>query len=144
MVCRHVHVYHSSVGTPQGLLHTPGGGRHQSISFSTVSRFERLTTWPALYIGHVVSNGNKFQLAGGCRQCQRWDESDQYEPEAHTTRSGSTQPTRCGYAHLLIPHMHAHSPTPQMSPPHSARTPTASPSLHQQQVFFRSSVMWTL
>ena len=89
MVCRHVshHVYHPSVGMPQGLHHPPGSRRHQSISFSTVSRFERLTAWPASYIGHVVSNGNKFQPAGGCRRCQRWDESDQYEPEAHTTRS---------------------------------------------------------
>ena len=137
MVCHHVshHMYHSSVG-PRVASYIR---RSSPIIFLLNSiPVERLTAWPASYIGHVVSNGMNFNLpvrAVGVNVGMNLTNMNlKLAPRAAHIR--------CGYAHLLTPHMHAHSPTPQMSPPCGGRTPKATPSLHQQQVVSRSGTTY--
>ena len=79
---------------------------------------------PAYNIGHVASNTN-FNLPTPMNlklpsRAMPW-----------VTAQRNSQ-AAVAIAQSLSPHMHAHSPTPQVSPPRGGQTPTASPSLHQQ------------
>jgi enhancer of polycomb-like protein len=94
---------------------------------------------PAYNIGHVVSNGTNFNLpvgAVGVNVGTNLTNVNLKLPPSRTmpwpTAQRSSQAV--AIAQSLSPHMHAHSPTPQVSPPRGGQTPTASPSLHQQQL----------
>jgi enhancer of polycomb-like protein len=96
-------------------------------------------TRAASYIGHVVSNGTNFPLpvgAVGVNVGTNLTNVNLKLPPSRavpwTTAQRNSQAV--AIAQSLSPHMHAHSPTPQVSPPRGGQTPTASPSLHQQQM----------
>jgi enhancer of polycomb-like protein len=94
---------------------------------------------PASYIGHVVSNGTNFNLPVGAIGVNVGMNLTNMNLKLAPTRTvpwaaAQRSPQAVAIAHSLSPHMHAHSPTPQVSPPRGGQTPTASPSLHQQQV----------
>jgi hypothetical protein len=57
-----------------------------------------------------------------------------------TTVQRNSQPV--AIARSLSLHMDAHSPTPQVSPTHGGQTPSASPSLHQQQMVSRTGATY--
>lgn len=92
----------------------------------------------ASYIGHVVSNGANFNLpvgAVGVNVGMNLTNMNLKLPPTRTVPwTAQRSPQAVAIAHSLSPHMHAHSPTPQVSPPRGGQTPTASPSLHHQQV----------
>ncbi|KAI0300651.1 enhancer of polycomb-like-domain-containing protein [Multifurca ochricompacta] len=93
---------------------------------------------PASYIGHV-SNGTNFNLpvgAVGVNVGMNLSNINLKLPSTRPMQWATTQrsPQAVAIAHSLSPHMHPHSPAPQVSPPRGGQTPTASPSLHQQQV----------
>jgi enhancer of polycomb-like protein len=94
---------------------------------------------PASYIGHVVSNGANFNLpvgAVGVNVGMNLSNMNLKLPPSRPMPWAAAQrsPQAVAIAHSLSPHMHAHSPAPQVSPPRGGQTPTASPSLHQQQI----------
>jgi len=94
---------------------------------------------PASYIGHVVSTGTNFNLpvgAVGVNVGMNLGNMNLKLPSSRTMQWATAQrsPQAVAIAHSLSPHMHAHSPTPQVSPSRSGQTPTASPSLHHQQI----------
>ena len=85
----------------------------------------------AAYIGHVVSNGANFNLpAVGVTNLTNL----KLAPSRTIPWAAQRGSPAVAIAQSLSPHMHAHSPTPQVSPPRGGQTPTASPSLHQQQM----------
>ncbi len=91
---------------------------------------------PASYIGHVVGNGTNFNLpVGPVGVGMNLNMNLKLAPSRPMPSWATAQrsPQAVAIAHSLSPHMH-HSPTPQVSPPRGGQTPTASPSLHQQQV----------
>jgi enhancer of polycomb-like protein len=92
----------------------------------------------ASYIGHAVSNATNFSLPAGAVGVNVGINLTNMNLKLPPTRTpwatAQRSPQAVAIAHSLSPHMHAHSPTPQVSPPRSGQTPTASPSLHQQQV----------
>jgi len=91
---------------------------------------------PASYIGHVVGNGTNFNLpvagVGGMTLSNMNLKLAPSRPMPWAAAQRS--PQAVAIAQSLSPHMHAHTPAPQVSPPRGGQTPTASPSLHQQQV----------
>jgi enhancer of polycomb-like protein len=96
---------------------------------------------PASYIGHVVNNGANFNLPVGAVGVNVGMNLGNMNmnlklPPSRPMPWGAAQrsPQAVAIAHSLSPHMHPHSPAPQVSPPRGGQTPTASPSLHQQQV----------
>ncbi|KAI0262080.1 enhancer of polycomb-like-domain-containing protein [Gloeopeniophorella convolvens] len=94
---------------------------------------------PASYIGHVPGNGPHFNLpmgAVGVNVGMNLSNMNLKLPSSRQMQWAAAQrsPQAVAIAHSLSPHMHAHSPTPQVSPTRGAQTPSASPSLHQQQV----------
>ena len=94
---------------------------------------------PASYIGHVVSNGTNFNLPVGAVGVNVGTNLTNVNLKLQPSRAVPWTTTQrnsqaVAIAQSLSPHMHAHSPTPQVSPPRSGQTPTASPSLHQQQM----------
>jgi enhancer of polycomb-like protein len=94
---------------------------------------------PASYIGHVVSNGTNFNLPVGAvgvnvGAMNLSNMNLKLPPSRPMSWTNQRSPQAVAIAHSLSPHMHAHSPTPQVSPPRGGQTPTSSPSLHQQQV----------
>ena len=85
----------------------------------------------AAYIGHVVSNGANFNLpAVGVTNLTNL----KLAPSRTIPWAAQRGSPAVAIAQSLSPHMHAHSPTPQVSPPRGGQTPTTSPSLHQQQM----------
>ena len=96
---------------------------------------------PASYIGHVVSNGTNFNLpvgAVGVNVGMNLSNMNLKLPPSRpmpwVAAQRSPQGVAIAHSLSLSPHMHAHSPAPQVSPPRGGQTPTASPSLHHQQV----------
>ena len=92
---------------------------------------------PASYIGHVVSNGANYNLPVGTVGVNVGMNlaSMKLAPSRPIPWVGAQRsPQAVAIAQSLSPHMHAHTPTPQVSPPRGGQTPNASPSLHQQQV----------
>jgi len=92
----------------------------------------------ANYIGHVVGNGANFNIpvgAVGVNVGMNLNMNLKLPPSRtmQWTTAQRSSPA-VAIAHSLSPHIHAHSPTPQVSPSRGGQTPTASPSLHQQQV----------
>jgi hypothetical protein len=87
---------------------------------------------PAYNIGHVASNTN-FNLPVGAMGVGNVNLKlpSRAMPWVTAQAQRSSQ-AAVAIAQSLSPHMHAHSPTPQVSPPRGGQTPTASPSLHQQ------------
>jgi enhancer of polycomb-like protein len=92
----------------------------------------------ASYIGHVVGNGTNFNLpvgAVGVNVGMNLNMNLKLPPSRTMPwPTAQRSSPAVAIAHSLSPHIHAHSPTPQVSPPRGGQTPTASPSLHQQQV----------
>ena len=94
---------------------------------------------PASYIGHVVSNGTNFNLPVGAVGVNVGTNLTNVNLKLQPSRAvpwttAQRNSQAVAIAQSLSPHMHAHSPTPQVSPPRGGQTPTASPSLHQQQI----------
>jgi len=95
---------------------------------------------PASYIAHAVGNGANFNLPVGAVGVNVGmnlaNMNLKLAPPRPIPWVATTQrsPQAVAIAQSLSPHMHAHSPAPQVSPPRGGQTPTASPSLHQQQV----------
>ncbi len=94
---------------------------------------------PASYIGHVVGNGTNFNLPVGAVGVNVGMNLSNMNLKLAPSRpipwvAAQRSPQAVAIAQSLSPHMHAHTPAPQVSPPRSGQTPTASPSLHQQQV----------
>ena len=96
-------------------------------------------TRPASYIGHVVGNGTNFNLPVGAVGVNVGMNLANMNLKLAPSRpmpwaAAQRSPQAVAIAQSLSPHMHAHTPAPQVSPPRGGQTPTASPSLHQQQV----------
>jgi enhancer of polycomb-like protein len=95
---------------------------------------------PASYIGHVVGNGANFNLPVGAVGVNVGMNLGNMNLKLAPPRpipwvaAAQRSPQAVAIAQSLSPHMHAHTPAPQVSPPRSGQTPTASPSLHQQQL----------
>ncbi|KAI9437906.1 enhancer of polycomb-like-domain-containing protein [Lactarius psammicola] len=95
---------------------------------------------PASYIGHVVGNGTNFNLPVGAVGVNVGMNLANMNLKLAPSRpmpwvaAAQRSPQAVAIAQSLSPHMHAHTPAPQVSPPRGGQTPTASPSLHQQQV----------
>ena len=95
---------------------------------------------PASYIGHVVGNGANFNLPVGTVGVNVGMNLANMNLKLAPPRpipwvaAAQRSPQAVAIAQSLSPHMHAHTPAPQVSPPRSGQTPTASPSLHQQQL----------
>ena len=94
---------------------------------------------PASYIGHVVSNGANFNLPVGAVGVNVGTNLTNVNLKLQPSRAvpwttAQRNSQAVAIAQSLSPHMHAHSPTPQVSPSRGGQTPTASPSLHQQQI----------
>lgn len=94
---------------------------------------------PASYIGHVVGNGANFNLPVGAVGVNVGMNLGNMNLKLAPSRpipwvGAQRSPQAVTIAHSLSPHMHAHTPAPQVSPPRGGQTPTASPSLHQQQL----------
>lgn len=92
----------------------------------------------ASYIGHVVSNGANFNLPVGAVGVNvgtnLTNVNLKLQPSRAVPWTTAQRNSQAVAIASLSPHMHAHSPTPQVSPPRGGQTPTASPSLHQQQM----------
>jgi enhancer of polycomb-like protein len=94
---------------------------------------------PASYIGHVVGNGANFNLPVGAVGVNVGTNLTNVNLKLQPSRAvpwttAQRNSQAVAIAQSLSPHMHAHSPTPQVSPSRGGQTPTASPSLHQQQM----------
>jgi len=92
----------------------------------------------AAYIGHVVSNGT-INLPVGAVGVNVGTNLTNVNLKLQPSRAvpwvaAQRNSQAVAIAQSLSPHMHAHNPTPQVSPPRGGQTPTASPSLHQQQM----------
>jgi enhancer of polycomb-like protein len=89
---------------------------------------------PAPYI----ANGNNFNLPVGAVGVSLGTNLTNVNLKVPPPRvvpwTAQRNPQAVAIAQSLSPHMHTHSPTPQVSPPRGGQTPTASPSLHQQQM----------
>jgi enhancer of polycomb-like protein len=93
----------------------------------------------ASYIGHVVNNGTNFNVPVGAVGVNVGTNLTNVNLKLQPSRAvpwttAQRNSQAVAIAQSLSPHMHAHSPTPQVSPPRGGQTPTASPSLHQQQM----------
>ncbi|KAI0280469.1 hypothetical protein BGY98DRAFT_1095464 [Russula aff. rugulosa BPL654] len=94
---------------------------------------------PASYIGHVVGSGANFNLPVGAVGVNVGTNLTNVNLKLQPSRAvpwttAQRNSQAVAIAQSLSPHMHAHSPTPQVSPSRGGQTPTASPSLHQQQM----------